>query len=131
LDDLVLLRLEPQLATGVQFQQGLGGLLAFGAVFDLYFSFGIQNGVQDTGSARLFRIDPDHRLLHAHVDHALFNQDLAFQHEHSVWAICPGSNLIGVERNGLGIARDVLRYAQDIGCRGKDNRGRYHPQGQD
>jgi hypothetical protein len=89
---------------------GAGG----GSTLQADVPFRIQIDVQQADLAFALQVDPGDASLHPRMDDALLGQHQTLQQHNPVVALDPGTDFIGVQDDGLGIAGDILRQAQDL-----------------
>jgi len=119
LDRLTQMRFQLQLAARAQLQQdpwtepGLKALLQFD------FSIPIHFHPVHSGLYAVFQIHPGYALVHADLEYSVLDQNQSLEHDDPLAAFRPSNNLIRVEDDWLGIARDVPRPTDDLLCRGR------------
>jgi hypothetical protein len=126
-NDLAAMGSNAELAVGVEIEDGSSAVLVLGGGVESDLAFGIQVHVQDAGRLGAFDVNPGNTLLETGVRHALLNENLAAHKQDDQAIFVPGADLVGLDEDRLGIAREVPPEAEQVSLaldRGSSGSGR-------
>jgi hypothetical protein len=106
-DDFPLMRADVEFAARAEVEDGPGGVLDLDGCVDADLAFGIKVHVQDAGRLVAIDVYPGGPVLETGLRHALLHKHLPVQEEHDDAVLLPGSNLVGVDEDRLGVAGNV------------------------
>jgi hypothetical protein len=113
-DHLASVCANTELSVGVEIEDGSGAILVLGGCVESDLAFGIQVHVQDAGPLGAFHVHPGNTLLETAVRHALLHQYLAANHQDDQAILVPGGDLVGLDEDRFGVAREVAAKAQQV-----------------
>jgi hypothetical protein len=111
LGNLAVLRLQSQLAAGVQVEVSAAAALRVGPVLQVDVALGVHVHVPDARPLVLGNVGPGDALLEAGLNGAVLDQYLALEEQDPAAARGPGGDLVGMQDDGLGVAGQVAREA--------------------